>query len=84
MMLVNAWTHAIVVFELLFGILIWVRPARPLLLGLAVVAWGLLALVTGQVAFCAMMVIANMCFLPPSLGVRIRRKEPRRPAEDGD
>ena len=62
---INAWTHAIVLFELTFGILIWNRLARPLLLGIAVLMWGSLALVTGLVSFCLMMLIANLAFATP-------------------
>jgi hypothetical protein len=63
--LVNLWTHAIVLFELSFGILVWHRLARPLLLTLAIPFWVSLALVTGLVSYCAMMLVANICFIPP-------------------
>lgn len=63
--LVNFWTHAIVVFELAFAILIWNRLARPLLLGVAVVMWLLTALVTGNIAFSLMMLIANLAYVSP-------------------
>jgi hypothetical protein len=63
---VNAWTHAVVLFELVFPVLIWNRLARPLLLAVSVVMWGTLALVTGLLAFCAMMVIAGLAFVPPA------------------
>jgi hypothetical protein len=62
---INLWTHAVVGFELLFGILIWNRTARPLLLGLAVVIWASLALVTGLLAFFAMLLIAHLAFVSP-------------------
>jgi hypothetical protein len=61
----NAWTHSIVLFEIAFGILIWNRLARPLLLALAVPMWISLALVTGLVPFCLMMLIANLAFVAP-------------------
>ncbi len=61
----DAWTHAIVLFELLFPLLIWNRLARPLLLIVAVIMWGSLALITGLVAFCAMMLVANLAFVSP-------------------
>ncbi len=61
---INIWTHSVVAFELAFAILIWVRWARPLLLLLALPAWILLALATGELAFCAMMLIGNMSFVP--------------------
>jgi hypothetical protein len=63
--LINAWTHAIVLFELAFPILVWNRLARPLLLALAVPIWGSLALASGEVSFCVMMLVANLAFLSP-------------------
>jgi hypothetical protein len=63
--LLDAWTHAIILFELSFPLLIWNRLARPLLLVVAVVMWSSLALITGLVAFCAMMLVANLAFVSP-------------------
>jgi hypothetical protein len=63
-LLVNAWTHAIVAFELAFAILIWNRLARPLLLAIAVPMWLSLALITGLTPFCLMMLIASAAFIP--------------------
>jgi hypothetical protein len=64
--LINLWTHVVVGFSLLFGVLIWNRLARPLLLVLAVVIWTSLALVTGQVAFFATMLIGSLAFVSPA------------------
>lgn len=61
---INAWSHAIVLFELSFGILVWNRLARPLLLAVALVMWSSLALITGLLGFCAMMIVANLAFVP--------------------
>jgi hypothetical protein len=63
--LVNAWTHAIVAFELSFSVLIWNRLTRPLMLAIGVVMWSLLALVTGVIAFSVVMVIATLAFVSP-------------------
>jgi hypothetical protein len=63
--LVAAWTHAIVAFELCFPLLVWKARLRPLLLVLSVVMWALLALVTAQVGFSAMMIVAGLAFLSP-------------------
>jgi hypothetical protein len=76
MLLVNGWTHALVWFELAFGVLIWVRLARPILLGISLLAWGSLALITGMIDFCAMMLIANLCFLPAALWCESPRRLP--------
>jgi hypothetical protein len=62
---INLWTHVVVLFELTFGVLIWNRLARPLLLSAGVFVWISLALLTGLVSFCLLMLIANLCFVPP-------------------
>ncbi len=62
---VNAWTHAIVAYQLSFAILVWNPLARPLLLTLGVIVWTSLALITGLVAWSAMMVIASLAFVDP-------------------
>ena len=63
--LINFWTHALVMFEIAFAILIWNRLARPLLLAIAVFMWTSVALLTGQVTFALMMLVANLAFIPP-------------------
>jgi hypothetical protein len=70
--LINFWTHAVVGFELIFGLLIWNRLARPLLLGIAVIHWILIALVTGLLSFGAIMLIANLAFVPAESWSRMR------------
>ncbi len=60
--LVNAWSHAIVLFELALPIFVWNRLARPLLLAIALPMWIALALITGLVLFCTMMLVANLAF----------------------
>ena len=69
---VNAWTHAIVLFELSFPLLVWVRPLRPIVLAVAVVMWTLLAVLTGLVSFCAMMIVVNLVFVPPEFWRSVR------------
>lgn len=61
---VAVWTHGIVIFEFAFAILIWNRAARPLLLALSVVTWLGLALLTGSLGFCLLMLAANLAFVP--------------------
>lgn len=61
--LINLWTCAIILFELSFAILIWVRAARPLLIGISAVMWIGLALLTGNVPFCAAMFTAGLIFI---------------------
>lgn len=76
--LLNAWTGAVVALELLFPILIWNRLARPILLTAAAAMWISLALVTGQVSYCVMMVVGSVAFVSPEalchLGDRFARK----------
>lgn len=76
-MVINAWTHAIVLFELGFAILIWQPLARPLLLALGLVNWVALALVTGNLPWAAAMLVANMAFASPDW---LRSWLPRRTA----
>ena len=60
---INLWTYSVVVFELVFGVLIWHRLARPLLLAWAVVHWCLLGVVTGLLSYAAIMLVANVSFI---------------------
>jgi hypothetical protein len=64
---VNFWTHAIVYFELAFGILIWTRIGRPILLWLSVLIWLSVIVATGQLLFGLTMLAANVVFLPASV-----------------
>ncbi|MEX2187543.1 MAG: hypothetical protein WD875_12145 [Pirellulales bacterium] len=66
LLLVNAWTHAIVLFEAGFAIFVW-RPAfRRCLLWAAVPMWLSLAVITGLVPFCLLMLIGNLAFVEPA------------------
>ena len=66
--LVAAWTHLIVLGELLFPILIWNRLARPLVLVLGAVIWGSLMLISGIAPFYALIIVASLSFMAPSRG----------------
>jgi hypothetical protein len=61
-LLVYGWSHFVVLFELLFGLLCWVRLARPLLTVISVPHWILLGLVTGQWQFALLMIAAGGVF----------------------
>jgi hypothetical protein len=63
---IDFWTHAIVLFELAFPLLVWLPLARPLLLVMAVVVWSSLALVTGDITLAVMLCIASMAFISPA------------------
>lgn len=69
--LYNAWTHLVVAFELAFPLLVWNRTARPIMLAVALVMWGSLALVTGLVSYCAMMLIGSLAFVTPETMCRL-------------
>lgn len=62
---VNGWTHAQMIFELVFPVLIWNCLARPLLLAISAVMWGLLALATGMHLFALLMFAAGWAFVEP-------------------
>jgi hypothetical protein len=63
---INFWTHAIVAVELSFPILVWSRLLRPLVLTLAALVWISLALLTGQITFALMMLVASLSFCSPA------------------
>jgi hypothetical protein len=74
--LINAWTHAIVYFELAFPVLIWNRLARPLMIGLGVLVWLSISLLTGMAMFSAAMILASLCYIPGK-SWRLRGLNPR-------
>lgn len=63
--LVNGLTHAVMLFELAFAILIWNRTARPLLIALAVVLWLVTGFATGMMPFAVAMIIGSLAFASP-------------------
>jgi hypothetical protein len=63
--LINGWTQGVVILEIAFGLLIWNRFARPLLLAASVIHWILIGLVTGLLSFTAAMLVANLAFVAP-------------------
>ncbi len=64
--LLNAWTLAIVLYEMCFPILIWNRWTRPIMLALALPIWVGTALLTGMVSWVLIMLVANLAFVSPS------------------
>jgi hypothetical protein len=65
MLLVNLWTHVVVVYSCAFGLLIWVRLLRPLLLAVGLLVWVPLGLITGLLAYAAVMLVASVSFVDP-------------------
>jgi hypothetical protein len=66
MLVINLWTHLVVAYQFAFGLLIWPRILRPLLLLLGLLVWIPLALVTGLLAYAAIMLAASVIFVDPS------------------
>jgi hypothetical protein len=60
--LINVWTHSVVYFELAFPVLIWIRPARPILLALGAAVWLPLVLATGLWLFALTLIVASLAF----------------------
>ncbi len=65
--LVNLWTHAIVVFEFAFAVLVWNRWTRPAMLALSVAVWVSVMLLTGLIGFCLAMMVASLAFVSPQV-----------------
>lgn len=63
-LVVFAWTHLVVFFELAFGLLIWFKIWRPLMATLAVFHWIGLGLVTGHWEFAILMIGLSLAFAP--------------------
>jgi hypothetical protein len=58
----NFWTHAIVIFDFAFPVLIWNRLARPILLVSGIVLWLSIALAGGHLLFALTMIAASIAF----------------------
>ena len=71
--LINAWTHAVLYYELAFPVLIWNRVARPLLLALGIVIWASLIVATGLLLFGLTMLVASAAFLPAAAFMPLAR-----------
>jgi hypothetical protein len=62
--LLNFWTHTVVYFELAFGVLIWTRIGRPILLVLSFFIWLSVIVATGHLLFGLTMLMAGIAYLP--------------------
>lgn len=63
--LVNFLTHAIVVFELSYAVMIWNRWTRPIAIGMSLLIWPLIAVLTGLLGFCWLMLTISLAFVSP-------------------
>jgi hypothetical protein len=59
-------TFGLVLFELLYGVLIWVRPIRYGLLGLALLVHLAVGIAWGALPFNLLMIVLNLAFVPPA------------------
>jgi hypothetical protein len=64
---IELWTHLVVLFEISFPVLIWAPLARPLLLIVGVIVWTSLALITGDITYAVMLVVASLAFVSPQV-----------------
>ncbi len=62
--LFDAWTHLIIVYQLLFPVAIWSRLLRPLVIVISAAVWLIFAAVTGLFPFSAIMFIGGLAFVP--------------------
>jgi hypothetical protein len=82
---VNAWTHLVVLFHLLFPVLVWNRVTRPVMLILAALMWSSLAVVTGLVSYCVLMFVASLAFIKPETMCRLGHGlQPNGPAAEAE
>ena len=65
-MILSAITHVTVFWETFYCVLIWHRLTRPVMLMLAVLVHGSIALCMGMVTFGCIMLVANLAFIAPS------------------
>jgi hypothetical protein len=60
-------SHLTMFWETFYCALVWPRGTRPLVLGMALVVHGGIALFLGMITFGLAMIFANMIFIPPHL-----------------
>jgi len=65
--LASVVTHMTVFWELSYCALIWPKWTRPLMLGIALLVHGGIALFLGMMTFGFMMLVANLAFVSPKL-----------------
>ncbi len=75
--LVASLTAITIFWETFYIALIWPRLTRPIMLGVALLVHGGIAVALGMVTFGSIMIVANLAFIEPSL---VRRLSPDRSA----
>jgi hypothetical protein len=66
-MLASILTHMTVFWELSYCALIWPKWTRPIMLGIALMVHGGIAIYLGMITFGFMMLVANLAFVSPKL-----------------
>ncbi|MDG2384061.1 MAG: hypothetical protein P8N76_20480 [Pirellulaceae bacterium] len=62
--LINLWTHTVLIGTFFFVVCVWNEWLRPLAIVVSILIWISLALVTGNLAHSAVMIVANLSFVP--------------------
>ena len=62
----NGWTYFILIVEFSMALLVWYRPFRIYLVGLAVVMWLSLLPIAGEPLYCLLMMFASTVYLYPN------------------
>ncbi len=63
-LLMDLWTYFVILFQMAFVVLVWVRPMRGLMLALAMLFWISIALATGLVTYSLLMLAGLLAFVP--------------------
>jgi len=80
--LIALLSHITIFWELSYCALVWPRRTRPIVLAVAVAVHGGIALFLGMITFGAVMLIANLAFVPPAVFEWIAAQAPgRKPAD---
>ncbi len=70
----SAMVHVTLYWEIFYCALVWPKLTRPIVIGLAVIVHGGIALFLGMITFGVMMIAANMIFVDPQWVLRMLGK----------
>lgn len=63
--MINLWTHAVLLLDLSFPLLVWSGLLRPAMLAFSTCIWLSLTLITGLTPYCLLMIAMNLAFVSP-------------------
>jgi hypothetical protein len=70
-------THVTLFWEVFYSALVWPRWTRPVVLGMALLVHGGIALFLGMITFGLMMIVANLAFIEPEfVATRLEGRKP--------